>query len=412
MTNDRFENDLKSEELSEGVNALLLDEEMINLIQKEIGSFNIFDAIGQIDKEETHSNLIAFLLDPSANHNIGFEFFSLFVKALGIRNIEPLQFVDFQVYREFVLEGKDRVDILCVDESTKFLLAVENKIKAKQGSSQLYDYRVKLEQKYPDFNNHLLVFLTLYRENPLDKEWISIDYKEVLSIIRTISEEAKFRRNNELLLMLDHYVRTMERNFMTDGKLAKKANEFYKKHKIVFNYIDRRKKKKKEEFRDLIVELAKNNSEILVIREDKGHINFVPEKWQNIDAFKQMDEGKWKITKGEEKHYSKHSLRFEIKNYENSVSMTVVMGPIADKELRQEILEFCKKNPDIFLNTRDKLSVYTELYRDVYVKGDLLDGLTLDDAKHQYETKYKQFMDKDFARIVDALANKFQNWPT
>ena len=56
------------------LNALLLDSTCFKALDRWIGEFNIFDTLGISRWEIKHSNILAWLLSPSENHNLGTDF--------------------------------------------------------------------------------------------------------------------------------------------------------------------------------------------------------------------------------------------------------------------------------------------------------------------------------------------------
>lgn len=181
---------------------------------------NIFTALGITEKEIRHSRVLAWLLDPNAAHGKKSLFLERFLKLVLESNGESLG--DYEInFQEAVVECEDDgVDILLESTSSKFVLAIENKIHASQGTRQLEDYRKSLEEKFPK-HQRVFVFLTHAGEKPNDPDWIPITYKSVLSdVLKQTTELASHEAI--LSVLFAHYIQLIR----DQGKLAGKLNLF------------------------------------------------------------------------------------------------------------------------------------------------------------------------------------------
>ena len=92
----------------------LLDFEAFQELSKWTGNFNIFKVLGITQAELKHSNMLAWLLDPNGNHQLGDSFLKLFLQELFI-NITPTfdvllaDLYKFEIYREW-----HRIDIFLI----------------------------------------------------------------------------------------------------------------------------------------------------------------------------------------------------------------------------------------------------------------------------------------------------------
>ena len=132
--------DVRQQNIASAIEALLLDDGGIDKIAVHLGGFNIFEAIGHTRSEERHSHFLAFLLDPNETHGLGTEFLTRFVVEI-VKSMRPesrplslseITLVDFEGC--LVLRECHRIDVLCIDEAHRFLLAVENKVGSKERS--------------------------------------------------------------------------------------------------------------------------------------------------------------------------------------------------------------------------------------------------------------------------------------
>lgn len=123
------------------------------------GRFNMFRICGVNHYENTHSAIIAELLNPKGTHSLKSElleaFLSLIDKDFVLTDFNPS---NATVYTEYTTTGKGRIDIL-IKDANKNALIIENKIYAADQYEQLkrYDQFAKKE-----FKAYQIYYLTLW----------------------------------------------------------------------------------------------------------------------------------------------------------------------------------------------------------------------------------------------------------
>ncbi len=102
------------------------------------GAFNIF-SITKIERAEvnTHSAMIAELLNPRGSHGQGSAFLALFLVVMGFEHGCSLAHANVRKEQSFP-GGRGRVDIVIHLE--KHLILIENKVDAQDGKGQLKQY--------------------------------------------------------------------------------------------------------------------------------------------------------------------------------------------------------------------------------------------------------------------------------
>ena len=197
--------DIQQQDMVSNIEKLLLDESGLPNIALHLGGFNIFEAIGHTRSEARHSDFLAFLIDPNGTHDLRTEF----LKRLVVDIVEPMQpeirplslsdilLADFnrcQVLREY-----HRIDILCIDESHRFLLAIENKIESGEHSNQLNRYSSFLKTEYPEFRR-ILAYLTPENDEPSDNSWAPVSYSNIVSIVEKIARTHRERLSSAVIM--------------------------------------------------------------------------------------------------------------------------------------------------------------------------------------------------------------------
>jgi len=151
--------------------------EKINLYLAE--DLNLIDLINPNKEENKVSDLIALLLDPSEKHGQGDAFLKSFIKILknflnlkifsnSEEKVENLSLINAKVDREYEYREKSYNDQKNIRFADLFLdlkaenfpvIAIENKIYAKEQPNQICSYFEWLRSEYGD--NFILIFLTV-----------------------------------------------------------------------------------------------------------------------------------------------------------------------------------------------------------------------------------------------------------
>ena len=124
---------------------------------------DVFHSLGLDDKEEFHSNFLAWLLSPKEGHGLGSYFLQALLRSFGWRGVITAATVGrTTVTREHGISLPNetgRMDILILNEDSKFICAIENKVWSPESGSQLAFYRKALEAHFSGYRVER-VFLT------------------------------------------------------------------------------------------------------------------------------------------------------------------------------------------------------------------------------------------------------------
>lgn len=154
-------------------------------LAKNDDSFNMFRICGVNHYENTHSSILAELLDPNGSHQLHHKFLDAFINTLIKSGILPPEYVfgyqDVEVHREYATRF-GRLDILIKNSSGEAIL-IENKIYANDQFEQLKRYHAFGVQQYG--TAFKLLYLTLWgNESPQiapDKtDYLQVSYCEVI----------------------------------------------------------------------------------------------------------------------------------------------------------------------------------------------------------------------------------------
>ncbi len=231
----------------EKINLFIEDLVSVNSpIQQEImrrkKEVNFFKILKVQHKELSHSDFLAWILDPNENHGLGTsvieKIYSKFEKKVTIRNYHSVK-VSRELYN---------TDILVYSQKKYLLMCIENKVEAKPDTEQLERYSEKLKKHYGNLENKLLILLvpsiedTSQREEIRQRNWCILFYSDLIEIIRNAwCENRKSNFPDEMCvnieadLAIKSYINTVERYVMNEKKLKEICTDLYKKHTDVID---------------------------------------------------------------------------------------------------------------------------------------------------------------------------------
>ena len=182
-------------------------------------NFNVFRAL-HLERRETklHSRFLAELLDPNGRAEVDLPPFrgrddsvrdGLIQSERAAERQHPLTAANTT---EEAVNESDRLDIVIRCGRAKFIIIIENKIDAAEGTEQLRRYDYWLQKQQADFRN--LVFLTPDGREP---ETISTDkclcfsYREHVSAwLRKLVDEVQTPHLSHLRFALDQYLQVLD----------------------------------------------------------------------------------------------------------------------------------------------------------------------------------------------------------
>jgi len=194
------------------------------------GKFDMFKVMGASRSELTHSNVLAWLLNPQESHGFGNKFAnSFFCKALGPALCSRLDFFDIEIKREW-----KNIDLHCVSRSNKLVCAIENKTDSGEHDNQLGRYHQIITDEFPGYDR-FFIYLTIDGENPSIDNYIPVSYRKIDSIIEELMEEVKL--DDEVTVFLNHYRGAVNSLTGPDDNLRKLASAIYEQYKGLISHV-------------------------------------------------------------------------------------------------------------------------------------------------------------------------------
>ena len=390
--------------------------ELGKLFEEQRSEFDALDFIGQMrlgsgrslwSREEFHSGVLAWLLDPNQSHGISDKFLSGFLTHAGVQIAEhSSDWSAASVQQEWPNEvdgERGSLDILILDESKRTLCAIENKVFSSEHSEQLTRYRKALAVSYPDFTRHH-VFLTRGGTLPNRQEerasWVPATYVTVLNILQQITDDNSDSVKEDVRAFLRQYTATLRRNIVPDTSIAQLARKIYLEHRDAIEQIIKHKPDYFEEVRESLKEaVAQQEGWTLVPQNDTPDlICFLPDV---LEEFEVLKVGKW---------VPNHLLWFEFGCIDkgNDVGkawfqIELAPAPNKGKAVREKIIETFRRRDDLFQNETEydgggmRWEAPDWLIKDADLGIDWDDGIVYN--------RVNQFASNEFPRILEVVVN-------
>lgn len=242
------------------------DSDLVRL-ESLLKRFNLFEALGVVRHELRHSDLLAFLLDPSGNHGLGAAFLEALLQATS-----DLQFTDLG--RATVLREWHNIDILVLDEVNHVAVLIENKIDTGEHSGQLDRYYDDVRRNYP---SHKIVALYLTRggDAPSNDSYTPVSYSLICKLIEQLLVDHRSTLGNDVAMLLEHYVQMLRRHIVSESDVADLCRSLYQKHKQALDLIFEHRPAQPSQIGQYL--------ESLVLQDERFRLYSVSKKWTWIN---------------------------------------------------------------------------------------------------------------------------------
>ncbi|WP_144507803.1 PD-(D/E)XK nuclease family protein [Bacillus thuringiensis] len=425
----------------------LLDNSMeFEKLHSKFNRFNPFKIL-KVDKFEIrHSNMIAWLLDPTENHHLSSMFVNkilsrTFVKAENEELIGQYNFIklhkqslqDLEVFREVQTNYNKRIDILAISEAQKVAILIENKYKSSESDGQLQNYIDFVSEKYAGYTI-IPIFLSLDGSAPSHKDYFTLDYGDVLNILKGQLEIYSEYTSSTIKDFISYYIDILEGELVRDEEDIELALTVYKNHKAAVDFLclngngkvvgkfvskelQRAVKRLDGEVKEDLRKIYKKYAETLrfihkagnsVMREAflqfveqnqisngcyKEHIripSFIFEEWRQLDEFVGVPNGEWWLRNA--------LITWFEREPDGRMKLTIEVGPLEQHENRLKLL--CKLEENgitIKEKAKENGAKFTRIYT---VYRDVKDWADQDEILQVMNNIYNN---ADFNQVVSAI---------
>ena len=349
--------------------------------QSQPDELDWFAIIGEYGRESVHSNFLAWLLNPAANHGIGDYFLKQFLLLTG----EPsavnavADWCNSEIQLEWfcvVDEVPSYLDILVLNHSAQFLCAIENKIFSAEGGDQLIRYRKGLAAAYPDYTKRY-VFLSPPGDPsqwPGEREyWMPMDYTAILQLVEQMAVNSAVTISEEVRVFLRQYATTLRRNIVPEAtEIQQLARKIYLEHREAIALIYRHQPDWVPETMQILKEAVAEQKGWHLDKEANGFVRFRSDVWDGFSATRT----------GTGWAPAPALLLFEFKFSGGRPYLELMLGYGTDEKAREKLFESARQNPAAFRRTANSLvSGYTRLHGEAdYVLDDSDYGVGWDDG--------------------------------
>lgn len=256
-----------------------LGDIQVDKLELLINHPNIFSILKVSGQEIRHSNFLAWLLDPHANHGLGNNimkrilrdiFLNEKAKEVSIHDIEGLAFDKVEIKREW-----KNIDILIQFPDT--VICIENKVYSGESKNQLEKYKKIIETEFPlGKYKRAFVFLTPFGiESIKETEYfVSYSYAGIISILEKVSKLYGESIHEGTRLYINDYIKTVKREIMNNDEAVELAKNIYKNHKELLDFIFDKKPDVVQEFRKYFEDKVRESGWILG-SVNKGYVRFL-----------------------------------------------------------------------------------------------------------------------------------------
>ncbi len=413
---------------------LFINNTGLTEIQTHLNRFNPIKVMKMESMEIRHSAILGWLLDPMETHGLGDRFLKVFLgealKSYSTNNeIKAIDIIDADLRSSIVRLEWKKIDIFVECQIEKWAFVVENKFYSQQGKEQLKKYLDAAENalnegKAEDKKYKIKgIFLTLFDEEPNDKSYSTIKYRDICKLLEAILKQNEAYLANEVLIFIRHYLDILkDANDMSEetNEMKQLARELYLNHRKSLDFIIEHGSGSdfslaaRELFGD-----GTRNSEAIKINETEFYlhsvnnsmVSFLPKVWRdNLGA-----EENSKSWKGCEKWWAGYPLIMFFRLFQSkdgkdgTLRLFAEVGSLSNHDLRVELIELIKniKNSKTinFSNGADTIgSKYSRFFKKNSIKIDDIHDSEL------ISKKMKELL-KKFESEITAIGEALVNFP-
>ena len=306
-----------------------LEDTNVEHIKEVIGNEqpNIFKILRVTNAEIRHSNFLSWLLDPNENHNLKEVVLNKFLQEIINSSdsfdesvtIEDIGIENVEIRREW-----ENIDLLIILD--EYVLCIENKIFSGEHSDQLTRYKNIVETNFSD-KTQIYVYLNPFGYSSFGESdvYLPLSYQVIIDILENLNLD---EIDTTVKSFIEQYLLTLKRDIMGIDENAELAQEIYKKHKELFDYIYEIKPDGIQNINTYIQDVLESKGYKLG-SVSKSYIRFFPPEMEQFIHFNKSPNG-W--NKGE-------TFVFEISLYsKNQIRISLGMSDAGDEEYDREKL--------------------------------------------------------------------------
>lgn len=395
----------ESEALRAALEQFVYDNPELERLEAILDNFNPFVALRWTRQELRHSSFLRWLLDPTETHGLGPYFLCAFWKRIAHRSLgsrpQAPTVVDvdsWDLSNAAVMQEWHGIDLLVLNDTNLFVGVIENKIDTFEHSEQLQRYRRHIEGQFPH-HMKLFAYLSVNGEIPSDETYAPMDYSEIVTLVDDTLNRRGDQLSPDVRSFLGHYVEMVRRHIVEDSEIQELCRVIYGKHRKALDVLFEHRPDRASDIRDILVELIQTRQQLIQDHTSKSYVRFLP---KNLDFLARVGEG-WTP--------SKRLLLFEFENYNNGLSLKLVLGP-GEQELRDRVHRLISDHPKVFNRAQQKLyPKWWSCHIEKWLGPKEYNELDLPGVKAEIERRLGQFLEERLPKIEEILTQLRQKSP-
>jgi PD-(D/E)XK nuclease superfamily len=170
------------------------------------------------------------------------------------------------------------IDVLVLNKQHKLAVIIENKLQSGEHDNQLDRYYRTVQRQYPDWRI-LALYLTIDGASPSDGRYLPISYADAADIVGALVVSRETVLGPDVRTLMQHYVRMIRRNIVSDAELDELCHQIYQKHKRAIDLINARRPDKRAQIIDYCKSLIEARPEFRLRTITKTDVGFHPIEW-------------------------------------------------------------------------------------------------------------------------------------
>lgn len=382
----------------QALEAFVIDNADLELLEGIIDQFNIFESIGMVRQELRHSDFLAFLIDPRHNHRLGDIFTRRFLqKALVAARpldapVSPVHLDAWDLGRLTVRREWHNIDLLLVDPGNHFVVLIENKIDSGEHSGQLGRYLRLVRNEYPAPIWRIVAFyLTPGGDAPSEPDFLPVSYGIVSEAVEAVAESRKTVVGPAVHTLMIHYASMLRRHVVTDSQTADLCRQIYARHQRALDLIFEHRPDRLTEIRHILVDVLESTPGLVMDTFDKRKLRFGSAAWEDFP-------------RGSGWTKSGRILLFQLDIFEQSLGLELWIGPgplnvrqrfIEAARGREPLLGFGKKIPEA--------EQWSSIFKRNFLKPEDYETYSREEIAEQIRVRWSQFVNEELPPLIEAM---------
>lgn len=362
-------------------------------LEKLLGQFNLFEALGTVRQELRHSDFLSFLLDPHQAHGLGDDFLTALLQRAvqtGGEEALPVSAVELHLWdlSDTAVQREWRnIDILLLNEDQQLAVVIENKVSSSEHSNQLVRYSDLVAQRFPDFKI-LGIYLTPDGQAPSDAGYAPLSYGVVREVVADMLERRGPALGEDVRAALRHYLQLLERHVVSESEIAELCRQIYRKHRRALDLIFEHRPDTTAAISEYLKSLIAESEAVIPDQSSKAYVRFSLPQWD----IRPMMEGSWTRTG--------RILLFEFVMDYRGLFLHLQIGP-GPTEIRQTLFDAAQKGKVLAPSSKTLHKDWNDIWPNrKIVRTEAMEELPLEELENKISDYWKHFLQNDLPAIA------------